>query len=439
MKPPAFPLYAADFYMDTASWTAAEVGAYFRLLMHEWVNGPLPSKNVELARIAGVDIRNMKKMWEETIGEKFKNVPPGYCKNAVSGNSTLRPANMYVNERLENIRLRQLEYREKQSEYGKLGYSVKQENIKKKGDFMSRVGLGVPFRNPSRVFQAFQFSLHHIRTINSNYIYTREEISKYLSLFPGNKTVQTFDDRGEKTEYAKIFHFDGDIPDSIYRELCSLNKRGAGIYQTINETDGEGRRACNVVRVRSLAADLDGTPLPAANDLNPTLIVESSPQKYHCYWFTDDTPIGAFTPMQENVARILHSDPKVKDLSRVLRIPGFYHNKKEPFLSRVYGGSGIVYQYRELVEMFPPLAKPQFSGKRYQIEKKAFPGEYNGNYGTSEGDRNNHVLRRIGGMIKANKTWDYISSEAYKEGLACIPPLSEREVSAILESARRYL
>ena len=37
-KTPAFQLYAADFYMDTNSWSIDEIGIYTRLLFSEWVN-----------------------------------------------------------------------------------------------------------------------------------------------------------------------------------------------------------------------------------------------------------------------------------------------------------------------------------------------------------------------------------------------------------------
>ncbi len=101
-KAPAFQLYAADFYMDTASWTIAQVGAYFRLLMHEWVNGPLPNKMSGLARIAGCDVRNMQKMWSAELAKKF----------------TTDDANMYVNRRLELERENQNKRREIQVQKG---------------------------------------------------------------------------------------------------------------------------------------------------------------------------------------------------------------------------------------------------------------------------------------------------------------------------------
>ncbi len=104
-KSPAFQLYASDFYMDTSGWTCTEVGAYFRLLMSEWVNGPLPNDTEHLARIAQIDHGNFKKLWRPTIEEKF--VP--------NGNGTL------INNRLERVRERQRKYRESQAQKGKYG------------------------------------------------------------------------------------------------------------------------------------------------------------------------------------------------------------------------------------------------------------------------------------------------------------------------------
>ncbi len=49
-KAPAFQLYAADFYMDTNTWSIEEIGIYTRLLFSEWVNGPLPNDETRLAR-----------------------------------------------------------------------------------------------------------------------------------------------------------------------------------------------------------------------------------------------------------------------------------------------------------------------------------------------------------------------------------------------------
>ena len=259
----------------------------------------------------------------------------------------------------------------------------------------------------------------------------------FFNLFSGKRTIQTFDDSPEKRSYAQIFHFDGNIPDTLEATLRARNKQRYGIYMAINETDGKGRKAEHVICVRSVFVDLDGSPIGPALEKSPTVIVESSPGRFHCYWFTKDTPLEAFTPIQSNIARILNGDPVAKDLPRVLRVPGFLHQKEQPFETVITGGSGIVYSYRKIVEMFPPEKVKQFTAKRYQLEKKPEQGPFKGNYGAGNGDRHRHVLRRVGGMIKRKLKWDAIESEVYKEGIACVPPMEERELAGILTRVRR--
>ncbi len=41
MKLPYFPLYGGDFLLKTGELTNAEVGAYIRLLIHQWANGSI--------------------------------------------------------------------------------------------------------------------------------------------------------------------------------------------------------------------------------------------------------------------------------------------------------------------------------------------------------------------------------------------------------------
>jgi uncharacterized protein YdaU (DUF1376 family) len=97
-KPPAFQMYAADFDMDTGSWTAPQVGVYVRLLLSAWVNGSIPNNMAELARIARIDTRTLAKMWRQTLAKKW----------------ILTPENMYVNPRMELEREKQAIYRESQ-------------------------------------------------------------------------------------------------------------------------------------------------------------------------------------------------------------------------------------------------------------------------------------------------------------------------------------
>jgi hypothetical protein len=52
-KAPAFQLYADDFLAGTMDMTQQEVGAYIRLLCHQWCRGMLPACAEKMQRVAG--------------------------------------------------------------------------------------------------------------------------------------------------------------------------------------------------------------------------------------------------------------------------------------------------------------------------------------------------------------------------------------------------
>jgi len=158
----------------------------------------------------------------------------------------------------------------------------------------------------------------------------------------GKFTFQIFDDSPKKNSaFAKIFH--GTL-EQWGRALERANEAGCGIFVTINETDLKGRRSENVKRVRALFLDLDGSPLDSVLEWHkPDLVIESSPGKYHCYFFADETianDLDGFRERQLKLAKRFDGDPKCADLPRVLRLAGFYHKKKkaEPFRSRIIRG-----------------------------------------------------------------------------------------------------
>lgn len=72
------------------------------------------------------------------------------------------------------------------------------------------------------------------------------------------------------------------------------------------------------------------------NRIRNAMIIETN-NGYHIYWVIKGGSISKFVPIQKALAQKFGSDPKITDLSRVMRIPGFYHmkNPKRPFLVRV--------------------------------------------------------------------------------------------------------
>jgi RepB DNA-primase from phage plasmid len=157
-------------------------------------------------------------------------------------------------------------------------------------------------------------------------------------------TFQTFDDNKKRAKEYKKKHKRGDpkftriIHGSLDRrwdELVELNQRGCGVFTTINETDFRGRETENIVRVRAAFVDMDGAPFPEKLHLTPTIIVESSPGRWHIYWRVKDCPLGRFESIQKQLAKHYKSDPGIHDLPRVMRLPGFFHRKAEPFRSQL--------------------------------------------------------------------------------------------------------
>jgi hypothetical protein len=123
-------------------------------------------------------------------------------------------------------------------------------------------------------------------------------------------------------------------PNDVFEDLCNLNQSGYNIFVTINKTDGKDVKGINVNEVRALFADFDNAPLSNLDriHLKPSFTINTSPGKHHAYWLIDECPLDQFKPMQQKLAHILDSDPAVCDLGRIMRVPGFYHLKGNPFL-----------------------------------------------------------------------------------------------------------
>lgn len=173
-----------------------------------------------------------------------------------------------------------------------------------------------------------------------------EMARRYIELLTGDPaspmTFQTFDDSPQgRGHLARVFH--GTI-DEHFESLCALSKKGAGVFVMVNRGDGvvhEGRKTCrtnaNVVEVRAHFIDLDGTPLARAlvTHFEPLMVIASSPGRWHVYWKFDGMNLARFSADQAALAARFDADPSVKDLARVMRLPGFVHQKGPPFLTHI--------------------------------------------------------------------------------------------------------
>lgn len=191
------------------------------------------------------------------------------------------------------------------------------------------------------------------------------EAQRHLALLDPNAlsfTFQTFDDDQDRTDssLAQIIH--GPL-DQHWQTLVTLNRRGAGVYITINETDGRGRRKENITRIRAIWQECDRgdePPLPCDAHIE----VESSKGKYHRYVLTDSNAINEFEAVQQRLVDDFGSDSNAKDRSRMLRLAGFFHQKRnkrkglngQPFMVRIVSTSEQPSMaWTEVKRHFPPV------------------------------------------------------------------------------------
>ena len=57
---------------------------------------------------------------------------------------------------------------------------------------------------------------------------------------------------------TKVLHATRGNLKPVLQQPARLNAGGAGVYVTVNRTNGKGRKATDIVRVRALFVDLDG-------------------------------------------------------------------------------------------------------------------------------------------------------------------------------------
>ncbi|KKM02338.1 hypothetical protein LCGC14_1785400, partial [marine sediment metagenome] len=183
-----------------------------------------------------------------------------------------------------------------------------------------------------------------------------QEAAQFLKLIAEDEliTFQTFDEVKDRKDPKLVRILHGSLEQHLMT-LTDLNKFRAGVFFTVNATDLQGRETKNITKVRALFVDLDGAPLEPvlSAPLSPHIVVETSPKKFHAYWIVEGVSLEHFQLIQKALIKRFNADPCVHDLPRVMRLPGFFHNKEEPFFVKVIESTGTLpYQSSVFLEKF---------------------------------------------------------------------------------------
>ena len=165
----------------------------------------------------------------------------------------------------------------------------------------------------------------------------------------------------DKDGNKKIIQQKGKLS-AIEDTLCDLNERKYGIYVTVNQTKSVKRTAADITLCRAVWHDDDGgATIP---ELEPSITVETSPGKYHRYWLIEGgtTDFDTWKAFMKRFAVKYNSDKSATDLARVMRLPGFYHQKAEPHEVHIIGNvttSNVKrYTFEEILCMAPEATPP---------------------------------------------------------------------------------
>lgn len=257
----------------------------------------------------------------------------------------------------------------------------------------------------------------------------RLDADTFLHALGGCFTFQTFDDSGQgRRTLNRILH--GTLAEHA-ATLASLNAKGAGVFVMVGEGDGKGRKAANVRRVRAYFVDLDGAPIAPVQSapLPPHVVIESSPGRWHAYWWIEGAPLDAFKGVQRALAERFAADAKVCDLPRVMRLPGFLHRKRAPYPVRIADlRDGPRYTHAEFVAAFgldapaPQAPKP-----------RALPDTI------TEGQRNETLFLLACGLVQKGHAAEAVNIRVQRiNAERCRPPLCATEVNTIAARASAY-
>ena len=177
-------------------------------------------------------------------------------------------------------------------------------------------------------------------------------MNKLINLLYGSQDVHTY--------YAALpegcpNNKPKEFPDTSFADVESdlrrLNDQGYGIFFSPNPVEGR-RKSENVKSINAVFIDIDdGRPDLPDFPIPPSAIVQTSKQgKWHIYWKVPRLKPEQFRPIQEMLIKYYDSDPAIKDPARLLRIPGFDHNKSTPTKVKLLQMADVAYLPEKIIE-----------------------------------------------------------------------------------------
>jgi len=274
------------------------------------------------------------------------------------------------------------------------------------------------------------------------------EAEKQVAILRGSPdavaTFQIFDDRKKVRVKPEIIH--GTLKETFPR-LVKANQEGGGIFLMVQPGDGNGRKEQNVTGLEWLFVDLDGSDLQPVQEasIKPHLITKTSVdedgrERYQAFWKVNPISIDGDRPekkseysrLQGALCDLFDGDRNVtKDLCRVMRLAGFYHQKRDRQLCRIVEANDHeAYDLEVIKDWLDIDDEPQPEAKKPSIH----PSER-----LTEGERNDNLFRYACQKVAQGLAEEEVDLLAIcRNEDYCDPPLNDSELSTIVKSALTY-
>lgn len=276
-----------------------------------------------------------------------------------------------------------------------------------------------------------------------------------LSIYQDNVTLQTFADH-EGATIEKAFIKSGNLQD-LEPWAWQENEKGAGIYVTVNQTNGIWRKESAITKIRAFYVDIDGLTSEAHkaqkayellnSDLPPSAIVKSG-GGLHAYWYAQEgEPLDAerYKLIEMGIIQAFDGCPRTKDIARVLRLPNFLHmkNPEKPYLIEViYEDASHKVTGEQLKSTYPyvtPKPKYQAVQSNYTFSddsSEVWPNIVNAvaSWTPQQGMKHAVIMQALGVAKKFNVT----QSQAFNDLLPILQSWDVRTdpVSTLTQNAR---
>lgn len=159
------------------------------------------------------------------------------------------------------------------------------------------------------------------------------------------------------------------------------NRKGFGIFWTVNDFNG-ARRIENLTRINAWAVDIDaGTKSEMRAKLNsspvvPSKVVETK-RGYQAYFNAKDAkPEHWNAILLDRLVPFFGADKNARDLARILRVPGFLHQKdpKDPYLVKEVHRHEVAYTEEQIANAFPAPRKAAEDRQKHAAAKRQHGG-----------------------------------------------------------------